>query len=60
MSPRRAQIAPTLSRVQPSRIREIADLAFGRENVYKLHFGESNLPTPQYIKDAATEALQQG
>lgn len=52
--------APSLDRIQPSRIRALADVAFGMEGVYKLHFGESNLPTPQYIKDAATQALADG
>lgn len=52
--------APSLDRIQPSRIRALADVAFGMEGVYKLHFGESNLPTPQYIKDAAAQALADG
>ncbi len=52
--------APSLDRIQPSRIRALADVAFGMEGVYKLHFGESNLPTPQYIKEAATQALADG
>jgi aspartate/methionine/tyrosine aminotransferase len=30
------------------------------EGVYKLQFGESNMPTPQYIKDAATQAINDG
>lgn len=53
-------IAPSLTQIQPSRIRELADVAFGMEGVYKLHFGESNMPTPQYIKDAATHAMNEG
>ena len=53
-------IAPSLTQIQPSRIRELADVAFGMEGVYKLHFGESNMPTPQYIKDAATRAMNEG
>ena len=55
-----ASLASTLQSVQPSRIRELADIAFGMEGVLRLHFGESNLPTPQYIKDAATQALSDG
>jgi aspartate/methionine/tyrosine aminotransferase len=35
-------------------------MAFGMEGVLKLYFGESNLPTPQYIRDAATRALNEG
>ena len=53
-------LAATLSNVAPSRIRELADVAFGMDGVYKLHFGESDLPTPRYIKDAAVRALDEG
>src|SRR5689334_4941362 len=53
-------LAPSLAQIQPSRIRELADVAFRMEGVYKLHFGESNMPTPQYIKDAATSAMNEG
>ena len=30
------------------------------DNVLKLYFGESNIPTPEYIKRAATKALEEG
>lgn len=53
-------LAATLSNVEPSRIRELADVAFGMDGVYKMHFGESDLPTPRYIKDAAVQALDEG
>lgn len=53
-------LAATLSNVAPSRIRELADVAFGMEGVYKLHFGESDMPTPRYIKNAAVQALDEG
>src|SRR5262245_37524350 len=46
--------------VPRSKIRELADLAFSLDGVLKLHFGESNLATPQYIKDAAAKALSEG
>jgi aspartate/methionine/tyrosine aminotransferase len=52
--------APGLNQIQPSRIRELANVAFTMEGVYKLHFGESDMPTPQYIKDAATQAINDG
>jgi len=32
----------------------------GIPDVLKLYFGESNLPTPQFIKQAAAEALASG
>jgi hypothetical protein len=53
-------VAPGLNQIQPSRIRELANVAFTMEGVYKLQFGESNMPTPQYIKDAATQAINDG
>ncbi len=53
-------VTPTLDTIQPSRIRALANIAFGMEGVYKLQFGESNMPTPQYIKDAATQAINDG
>lgn len=53
-------VAPSLNQIQPSRIRELANVAFTMEGVYKLQFGESNMPTPQYIKDAAIQAINEG
>ncbi|RIK36207.1 MAG: pyridoxal phosphate-dependent aminotransferase [Chloroflexi bacterium] len=53
-------LAASLDRITPSRIREVADVAFGMEGVLKLHFGESNLPTPQFIKDALGRAVAEG
>ncbi len=53
-------LAPSLSRVAPSQIREIADVAFSMDAVLKLHFGESNIQTPQYLKDAAYRAMNDG
>lgn len=53
-------LAAGLAQITPSRIRELADHAFGMEGVLKLHFGESNLPTPQFIKDALVQALDEG
>ena len=57
---RRPELAPTLALVAPSRIREIADLAFGVPDVYRLHFGESDMPTPRIIREAACRALEEG
>ena len=53
-------LASSLAAVPPSRIREIADIAFAMDGVLKLHFGESNLPTPRFIKEAAKRALDEG
>jgi hypothetical protein len=53
-------IASSARQVPPSRIREIAEAAMKMDGVLKLYFGESNLPTPEHIKQAATQALQDG
>jgi hypothetical protein len=53
-------LARGLSAVAPSRIREIADIAFGMQGVLKLHFGESSRSTPGFIKAAAARALEEG
>jgi hypothetical protein len=46
--------------VPHSRIRELADIAMPMEGVLRLYFGESNLPTPDYIKQAAIRAMRDG
>lgn len=56
----RAALAASVTAVPASRIREIADIAFSMEGVLKLYFGESDQPTPDYIKEAATRALADG
>lgn len=53
-------LAPSISRVAPSQIRAIADVAFSMDEVLKLHFGESNMQTSQYLKDAAYQAMNDG
>jgi aspartate/methionine/tyrosine aminotransferase len=54
------QVAPSALRVEHSRIRELAEIAMGMPGVLRLYFGESNLPTPEFIKDAARRALAEG
>ncbi len=61
-------VAASALRVPHSRIRELADLAMamdasnpdGGDRVLKLYFGESNVPTPDYIKRAAMKAMADG
>lgn len=53
-------LASSVVAVPVSRIREIADMAFPMQGVLKLYFGESDQPTPDYIKEAATRALADG
>jgi len=53
-------IASSVEVVPRSRIRELAEIAMSMDGVLRLYFGESNLPTPDYIKQAAICAMQQG
>ena len=55
-----ATVASTALHVPQSRIRELADIAMKMEGVLRLYFGESNLPTPEYIKHAASKAIEEG
>lgn len=55
-----AFVAASASNVAHSRIRELAEIAMRMDGVYKLYFGESNLPTPEYIKRAAQKAMADG
>jgi aspartate/methionine/tyrosine aminotransferase len=54
------QVAQSVENVPRSRIRELAEIAMGMDGVLRLYFGESNLPTPDYIKQAAARALAEG
>jgi len=53
-------IASSVEQVPHSRIRELAEVAMSMDGVLKLYFGESNLPTPGFIKQAAVQALAEG
>src|SRR5947208_10233968 len=55
-----ASVASSAQSVAHSRIRELAEMAMRMDGVYKLYFGESNLPTPEYIKRAAQKAMADG
>lgn len=55
-----AEIAHSVQKVPYSRIRELAEIAMSMDGVLRLYFGESNLPTPEYIKQAAVQALADG
>ena len=55
-----AAVAASALAVPDSRVRELAEIAMGMDGVYKLYFGESDLPTPGFIKRAAEEAMEQG
>jgi aspartate aminotransferase len=53
-------IAQSVENVPHSRIRELAEIAMSMDGVLRLYFGESNLPTPAYIKQAAIQAMADG
>jgi aspartate/methionine/tyrosine aminotransferase len=53
-------VADSALRVPYSRIRELAEIALPMDGVLRLYFGESNLPTPDFIKRAAAQALAEG
>lgn len=44
----------------PSKIREVANAGFGRQDILKFWFGESDQTTPDYIRRAAIEAIEAG
>jgi aspartate aminotransferase len=54
------KLAKSIGAVPHSRIRELAEIAFQMDGVLRLYFGESNEPTPDYIKRAAVSALESG
>lgn len=53
-------VASSVEQVPHSRIRELAEIAMSMQGVLRLYFGESNLPTPEFIKRAAIAALGDG
>jgi aspartate aminotransferase len=55
-----ANVAASALNIPHSRIRELAEVAMSMDGVLKLYFGESNLPTPEFIKRAAQKAMADG
>lgn len=43
-----------------SKIREVANAGFGRSDILRFWFGESDQVTPAYIRDAGVEAIRAG
>ena len=43
-----------------SKIREVANAGIGRDDVLAFWFGESDEPTPEFIREAATRSLRDG
>ena len=50
----------SVKQLQPSLIRKLANNALGRDDVIPLWFGEPDLPTPDFIRQAAKSALDEG
>jgi aspartate aminotransferase len=51
---------PGVLALRASKIREVANAGFGRPGVLPFWFGESDLPTPDFIRQAAAEAVLAG
>ena len=46
--------------LQPSLIREVANAGMGNADILRFWFGESDQPTPKFIRDAAIASLESG
>jgi len=51
---------PEVLSLRTSKIREVANAAWGRDGVLTFWFGESDRPTPAFIREAAAAALTEG
>jgi len=51
---------PLINDLPASKIREVANAAMGRGDVLAFWFGESDEPTPQFIRDAAMRSIADG
>jgi aspartate/methionine/tyrosine aminotransferase len=51
---------PLIDRLPASQIREVANAALGRADVLAFWFGESDEPTPPFIREAAAHSLADG
>ncbi len=56
----RSNLLNSSPRFSPSLIRDLANAAFGRADVLPFWFGESDQPTPSFIREAAIASLQAG
>ncbi|MGI3081151.1 aminotransferase class I/II-fold pyridoxal phosphate-dependent enzyme, partial [Vibrio alginolyticus] len=55
-----SDISPVASQLKESSIRAIANFGMSQKDVIPLWFGESDIVTPDFIKQAAFESLEQG
>ncbi|MBU6320781.1 MAG: pyridoxal phosphate-dependent aminotransferase [Alphaproteobacteria bacterium] len=54
------RLRPEIETLGLSKIREVANAAFGQDDILRFWFGESDRETPLPIRQAAIEALQSG
>lgn len=54
------RLRPEIETLGLSKIREVANAAFGQDDILRFWFGESDRKTPLPIRQAAIEALQSG
>ncbi|HEY2068746.1 MAG TPA: pyridoxal phosphate-dependent aminotransferase [Rhizomicrobium sp.] len=59
-TPRKSPIRPAILNLPPNGIAEVSNLALGEPDLIPLWFGESDLVTPDFIRDAAKKALDDG
>lgn len=64
-APDRTELFPPLARalvrgLASSKVRDVANAGFGQPNVRRFWFGESDQPTPAFIREAAVNALREG
>lgn len=53
----RSTVRAEIAALAPSRIRQVANAAMDRDDVLAFWFGESDQPTPDFIRDAAQQSL---
>ena len=53
-------LRPQIAQLQSSKIRDVANAGLGRDDVLAFWFGESDQVTPDVVRQAAIESLQQG
>ena len=51
------RLRPAVDNLEGSLIRKVAETNIGRDDLIPLWFGEPDLPTPLYIKDAVVKAI---
>ena len=56
----KSPIRPLLEQLRPNGIVEVANMGLDRPGLIPLWFGESDLVTPEFIRDAAARALAEG